>query len=99
MSIDTLTRLKTLEQIRSQLDVRLLRGSIPWSLAGTSGDRYRANIMKRDELVTRIASAVPAYWLVDLELVYTDANRQRYELVFTRNDKTAANGDKEVWRW
>lgn len=86
--------------IRSQpervLELRLLRGSTPWSLAGTDGTERAQNIARRDRLVERINKAIESLgWLASLEPVTSAAGRtNKLELVL-RGPGLA----KEVWQW
>lgn len=86
--------------IRSQpervLELRLLRGSTPWSLAGTDGTERAANLARRDKLVERINTAIaPMGWSATLESVTSAAGRtNKLELVLR-----GPGGAMEVWRW
>jgi hypothetical protein len=64
--------------IRSQparvLELRLLRGSTPWSLAGTDGTKRAENIRIRDLLVSWINTAIaPLGWSAQLGAVRSAA--------------------------
>lgn len=86
--------------IRSQpervLELRLLRGSAPWSLAGTDGTKRAENIALRDGLVARISAAIePLGWSATLEPVTSAAGRaNKLELVLHGPGLV-----KEVWSW
>jgi hypothetical protein len=86
--------------IRSQpervLELRLLRGSSPWSLAGTDGMKRAENLALRDGLVARINAAIgPLGWSATLEPVTSAAGRvNKLELVLHGPGHV-----KEVWSW
>ena len=84
-----------MRQIENVLDLHLLRGDLPWSLAGTSGDRYRLNRDRRNALIDRINDALPEATWARLETVTTAAGREKIELVILDEYK----GTKEVWQW
>lgn len=89
------TRIKIIQAMRHGLDLRLLRGDVPWSLAGTSGDRRDRNIMVRSALVDRINQALEADgYRAALDLVPSPAGRYKLELVVTGPAETP-----EVWQW
>ena len=85
--------------IRSQparvIELRLLRGSIPWSLAGTDGTKRAEHLLLRELLVSRINTAIePLGWSARLGAVRSAAGRQnKIELVL------AGPGGEEVWSW
>lgn len=83
-------------QIQDVIDLRLLRGGVPWSLAGTDGSRRGLNVERRERLVSRINAAVrPAGWSARLDMVRSVAGRtNKLELVLVGPD-----GQKEVWTW
>ena len=87
------TKLEVLRCMEHPLDLKLLRGTIPWSLAGTSGDRRRANLERRDTLVRRIGEAIGERYSVQLEPV--DPRTGRIGLVF----HSRANDARIEWRW
>jgi hypothetical protein len=78
------------------LELRLLRGSIPWSLAGTDGTRRDDNILTRELLVSRINTvARPFGWSARLDMVRSEAGRtNKIELVLS-----GPSGESEVWTW
>jgi hypothetical protein len=86
--------------IRSQpervLELRLLRGDLPWSLAGSDGGRRNVNLERRDALVTQINAAIgPLGWSATLEPVTSAAGRvNKLELVLRGPGQL-----KEVWSW
>jgi len=89
------TKIQIIQAMRHGLDLRLLRGDVPWSLAGTSGDRRDKNIMVRSALVDRINENLEADgYRAALDLVPSPAGRYKLELVVT-----SASGDREVWQW
>lgn len=83
-------------QIKEVLDLRLLRGTIPWSLAGTDGNRRASSLARRDSLVSRIYQAIrPLGWTAAIEPVRSEAGRaNKLELVIT-----APDGGRETWAW
>lgn len=78
------------------LELRMLRGSTPWSLAGTDGTRREENILTRELLVSRIKTVVrPFGWSARLDTVRSEAGRtNKIELVLT-----GPSGESEVWTW
>jgi hypothetical protein len=87
-------RIKIIQAMRHGLDLRLLRGEVPWSLAGTSGDRRDRNIMVRSALVDRINQALESEGIrAELDLVPSENNRMKLELVVD------VRGAREVWKW
>lgn len=86
--------------IRSQparvLELRLLRGSTPWSLAGTDGTKRDEHLVLRELLVSRINSAIaPFGWSAQLGAVRSAAGRpNKIELILA-----GPNGAVEVWSW
>ena len=86
--------------IRSQparvLELRLLRGSTPWSLAGTDGTKRAENIRIRDLLVSWINTAIaPLGWSARLDAVRSAAGRpNKIELILA-----GPGGATEVWSW
>jgi hypothetical protein len=93
-----LTEIKDLvrSQIQSTLDLRLLRGDLPWSLAGSDGGRRNVNLERRDALVTQIDAAIgPLGWSATLEPVTSAAGRtNKLELVLRGPGQL-----KDVWSW
>lgn len=84
-------KVRILRSMKERQDLKLLRGQVPWSLAGTSGDRYKLAIKRRDELVARINEAIdPLGGVAKIEPV--DPRTGRLALVIY-TDK------KEVWEW
>lgn len=83
-------------QIENVIDLRLLRGETPWSLAGTDGNRRSANAMRRDLLVARISEALRPYdWTAEIATVRSEAGRvNKLELVLHW-----PSGKSEVWSW
>lgn len=85
-------RLTILNQLRDRQDLRLLRGEVPWSLAGTSGDRFQKSKIKRDFFIKRIALALDRIG-VTAGLTVVDTSTGRIGLVIVDN------GKEEVWQW
>lgn len=83
-------------QIQSTIDLRLLRGDLPWSLAGSDGGRRNVNLERRDALVTQIDSAIrPRGWSAAVVQVRSVAGRtNKLELVLT-----GPGGVEGVWSW
>jgi hypothetical protein len=83
-------------QIQDVIDLRLLRGSTPWSLAGTDGSRREINVERRERLVSRINAAVrPAGWSAEIAMIRSVAGRtNKIELVLV-----GPSGESEVWTW
>lgn len=78
------------------LELRMLRGSTPWSLAGTDGTKRSENLLTRELLVSRINTAVrPFGWSARLDTVRSEAGRtNKIELVLA-----GPGGESEVWTW
>jgi len=85
-------RLTILNQLRDRQDLRLLRGEIPWSLAGTSGDRFQRSKARRDSFIERVVSALDRIG-VTAGLTVVDTSTGRIGLV------VLDNGREEVWQW
>ena len=78
------------------LELRLLRGSTPWSLAGTDGTKRDENLLLRELLVSRINTAIaPLGWSAQLGAVRSAAGRpNKIELILA-----GPGGAVEVWSW
>jgi hypothetical protein len=83
-------------QIQNVLDLRLLRGGLPWSLAGSDGSRRTANLLRREDLVSRINTTIgPKGWTADVRTIRSIAGRtNKLELVLT-----GPGGVEGVWSW
>jgi hypothetical protein len=81
-----------LSQIETVTDVRLLRGSIPWSLAGYGGPSRSNRVSERDRLLQRVN-----FHLADrgwtAELMITN-DRGKHGLVLT-----SPKGEQHNWQW
>jgi len=86
--------------VRSQpkrvLELRLLRGTAPWSLAGTDGTKRADNLLLRELLVSRINTALePLGWSAEVTATRSAAGRpNKLGLVLT-----SPSGESEVWEW
>lgn len=78
------------------LELRLLRGSAPWSLAGTDGTKRAENLLLRELLVSRINTALrPHGWRASVEATTSAAGRpNKLGLVLYGPEKAV-----EVWAW
>lgn len=85
-------RLTILNQLRDRQDLRLLRGEVPWSLAGTSGDRFQKSKARRDAFVERVVSALDRIG-ANARLDVVDTSTGRIGLVVIEE------GKQEVWKW
>ncbi len=94
--IPIVIRAEILGSIKNVIDLRLLRGEVPWSLAGTDGNRREKNLQRRGELVARISTAIsPSGWSAEIAAVRSEAGRaNKLELVLT-----SPSGEQEVWTW
>lgn len=86
-----------LMQIRCGLDVRLLRGSLRWSLTDCAGSSRPAWRLQRDELVARIATALIPF-RVYANLVSDWEDNGRINLVLSGKTRYGKRW-REVWEW